>query len=160
MVKNPPANARDRRDSGSITGPGRPPGVESGDRLQYSCLEKFHGQRRLVGYSPWDHKESDTTEWLTVKWIWIVFTGDKEFKHRIWSLYLFVFIISVAQMSLLPSSPFLRWSVKFGSKIHVLLLKALELSLVPGLSPSPCSSYVISLFFKFLTSRIGQCCCC
>ena len=23
---------------------------------------KFHGQRSLVGYSPWDHKESDTTE--------------------------------------------------------------------------------------------------
>ena len=22
---------------------------------------KFHGQRSLVGYSPWDHKESDTT---------------------------------------------------------------------------------------------------
>ena len=21
-----------------------------------------HGQRSLVGYSPWDHKESDTTE--------------------------------------------------------------------------------------------------
>ena len=25
---------------------------------------KFHGQRSLVGYSPWGHKESDTTEWL------------------------------------------------------------------------------------------------
>ena len=25
-------------------------------------LEKFHGQRSLVGYSPWGHKESDTTE--------------------------------------------------------------------------------------------------
>ena len=25
---------------------------------------KFHGQRNLVGYSPWDHKESDTTERL------------------------------------------------------------------------------------------------
>ena len=25
---------------------------------------EFHGQRRLVGYSPWGHKESDTTEWL------------------------------------------------------------------------------------------------
>ena len=25
---------------------------------------KSHGQRSLVGYSPWDHKESDTTEWL------------------------------------------------------------------------------------------------
>ena len=22
----------------------------------------FHGQRRLVGYSPWGHKESDMTE--------------------------------------------------------------------------------------------------
>ena len=25
-------------------------------------LEKFHGQRSLVGYSPWDHRESDMTE--------------------------------------------------------------------------------------------------
>ena len=23
---------------------------------------EFHGQRSLLGYSPWDHKESDTTE--------------------------------------------------------------------------------------------------
>ena len=23
---------------------------------------KFHGQRSLVGYSPWGHKKSDTTE--------------------------------------------------------------------------------------------------
>ena len=26
---------------------------------------EFHGQRRLVGYSSWGHKESDTSEWLT-----------------------------------------------------------------------------------------------
>ena len=25
-------------------------------------LGKFHGQRSLVGYSPWGHKESDSTE--------------------------------------------------------------------------------------------------
>ena len=25
-----------------------------------------HGQRSLVGYSPWGHQESDTTEWLTL----------------------------------------------------------------------------------------------
>ena len=25
---------------------------------------KFHGQRSRVDYSPWDHKESDTTEQL------------------------------------------------------------------------------------------------
>ena len=26
---------------------------------------EFHGQRSLVGYSPWGHKESETTEQLT-----------------------------------------------------------------------------------------------
>ena len=33
--------------------------------LQYSCLENPHGQRCLAGYSPWDYKESDMTEWLS-----------------------------------------------------------------------------------------------
>ena len=28
------------------------------------------GQRSLVGYSPWSHKESDTTEWLSTFCIW------------------------------------------------------------------------------------------
>ena len=27
---------------------------------------EFGGQRSLAGYSPWDHKETDTTEWLIV----------------------------------------------------------------------------------------------
>jgi len=27
---------------------------------------EFHGQRRLAGYSPWDRKESDWTELLTL----------------------------------------------------------------------------------------------
>ena len=27
---------------------------------------EFHGQRRLVGYSPWGNKESDMTEQLTL----------------------------------------------------------------------------------------------
>ena len=35
---------------------------ETGSPLQYSCLENSHGQRSLVGYSPWGHKELDTTE--------------------------------------------------------------------------------------------------
>ena len=30
--------------------------------LQYPCLENPHGQRNLVGYSPWGLKVSDTTE--------------------------------------------------------------------------------------------------
>ena len=41
---------------GSIPGLGRSPGGQQGNLLQYSCLENPHGQRSLVGYSPWDHK--------------------------------------------------------------------------------------------------------
>ena len=37
-------------------------GVGHGNPLQYSCLENPHGQRSLASYSPWGHKESDTTE--------------------------------------------------------------------------------------------------
>ena len=39
MVKNPPANAGDVRDVGSIPGSGRSPGGGHGNPLQYSCLE-------------------------------------------------------------------------------------------------------------------------
>ena len=28
--------------------------------------EEFHGQRSLIGYSPWGHKESDMPEHLTL----------------------------------------------------------------------------------------------
>ena len=35
------------------------------NQLQYSSLENPHGQRSLVGYSPWGCKESDMTEWLS-----------------------------------------------------------------------------------------------
>ena len=37
--KNPPANAGDIRDVGSIPGLGRSPGGGQGNPLQYSCLE-------------------------------------------------------------------------------------------------------------------------
>ena len=52
-------------DLGSIAGLGRSPGGGHGNPLQYSCLENPHGQRSLVGYSPWGHKESDMTESLS-----------------------------------------------------------------------------------------------
>ena len=39
MVKNPPANAADLRDSGLIPGWGRSPGEGNDNPLQYSCLE-------------------------------------------------------------------------------------------------------------------------
>ena len=37
-IKNPPANAGDKRDPSSIPGLGRSPGGENGNPLQYSCL--------------------------------------------------------------------------------------------------------------------------
>ena len=40
MVKNPPDNAGDERDMGSIPGSGRSPGDGNGNPLQYSCLGK------------------------------------------------------------------------------------------------------------------------
>ena len=54
VVKNLPANTG---DEGPIPGSGRSPGEGNGNPLQYFCLEKFHEQKILVGYSPWDCKK-------------------------------------------------------------------------------------------------------
>ena len=32
---------------------------------------EFYGQRSLVGYSPWGHKELDMTERLTLSFTWL-----------------------------------------------------------------------------------------
>ena len=39
MIKNPPANAGNIRDTGLIPGLGRSPGGGHGNPFQYSCLE-------------------------------------------------------------------------------------------------------------------------
>ena len=52
-------------DLGCIPELGRSLEGGRGNPLQYSCLEKPHGQTSLAGYSPWGCKESDTTEQLT-----------------------------------------------------------------------------------------------
>ena len=62
MVKNLPADVGDRRDADWIPGSGRSPGGGHGNPLQYYCLDNPQGQRNLVGFSPWGHKELDTTE--------------------------------------------------------------------------------------------------
>ena len=53
IVKNPSAMCE---NLGSIAGLGRSPGGGYGYLLQYSCLENPHGQKSLVGYSPWGGK--------------------------------------------------------------------------------------------------------
>ena len=61
MVKNPPANAGDARDLGSIPGLGKSPGEENGNPLQYSCLGNpmDRGAWRLTIHGV--SKESDMT---------------------------------------------------------------------------------------------------
>ena len=67
MVKNPPADARDERDSGSIPGSGRSPGVGNGKPLQYSCLENFNDRGAWWAAVHGVTKESDTTERTQIK---------------------------------------------------------------------------------------------
>ena len=55
VVKNTPANAGDLRGAGSISGSGRSPGGGNGNPLQ-----RIHGQRSLVGYSPRGCTESQS----------------------------------------------------------------------------------------------------
>ena len=40
--------------------------LKEGMATHYSCLENSHEQSSLVGHSPWSHKESDTTEQLSL----------------------------------------------------------------------------------------------
>ena len=61
VAQNLSVNAGDARDMGSILELGRSPGVGNSRLLQDSCLE-FHGQRSLVGCSPWGCKELNITE--------------------------------------------------------------------------------------------------
>ena len=57
--KEPTCQSGDVTDVGSIPGSGRFP--RGGNGNPFFLPEESHGHRSLVGYSPWGHKESDTT---------------------------------------------------------------------------------------------------
>ena len=65
VSKESACNTRDIKDMASIPGSGRSPGEGSGNPAPVFLPGESHGQRSLAGYSPWGHKELDTTEWLT-----------------------------------------------------------------------------------------------
>ena len=56
------ASACNAGDPGSIPGLGKSLGEGNGNPLQYSCLENPMDIGAWQAYSPWGHKESDTTE--------------------------------------------------------------------------------------------------
>ena len=78
VVKNPPATARDVRDTGSISESGRLPGEEHGNPLGYSFLENpmergAHGLQS-VGLQRVRHDWSDVepTFWSLLSWcLWL-----------------------------------------------------------------------------------------
>ena len=61
-VKNLPES---ERDLGSIPGVGKIPQKRAWQPSPVFLPGEFHGQRSLVGYSPWCCKESDTTDRLS-----------------------------------------------------------------------------------------------
>ena len=62
MVKNLPANAGEARDVSSVSSLGRFPWRRKWQPTPVLLPGKFHGHRRLAGYSPWSLKDSDMTE--------------------------------------------------------------------------------------------------
>ena len=65
-------SACDAGDLGSIPGSGIP-GEGNGYPTPVFLTEEPHGQRSLVGYTLWTHKELDTTEQLTLSLFHSVF---------------------------------------------------------------------------------------
>ena len=76
VVKSLYTNAGDVRNTGSVPELGRFPWRRAWQPTTHSVLlpGEFHGQRSLVGYSPWGPKESDTTEWLTLSLAFMAMT--------------------------------------------------------------------------------------
>ena len=66
VVKNPPANAGEARDTGSISGSGRSPAVGNGNSLLYSCLKNSMDRGAWRATVHGGHKESDTSERLSM----------------------------------------------------------------------------------------------
>ena len=62
MVKNLPVNAGDLRYLNSVPGLGRSPGEGHGNLLLVFLSGDSHGERNLVGYTPWGSKELDMSE--------------------------------------------------------------------------------------------------
>jgi len=60
VVKNLHAKAGDTGDVSLIPGSGRSSKSGKCQPAPVFLPGKYHGQRSLVGYSPWGHKESNT----------------------------------------------------------------------------------------------------
>ena len=83
VVKNPPANAGDTRDTHSVPGLGRYPGGGNGNPLQYSCLEKF------MAWGAWWAIVHGATESRTRLSSW----AHTNIQSQIWSLWIIILVL-------------------------------------------------------------------
>ena len=67
LVKNLLANTGNPREVGSRPRPGRSPGEGNWQPTPVLLPGKFHGQRSLIGYSPWGRKESGVLSTCTLQ---------------------------------------------------------------------------------------------
>ena len=65
VVKHPPAIARDAEDRFDLW-VGKMPWKRKWHPTSVFLPGKLNGQKSLLGYSPWGHKEPDTTKQLSV----------------------------------------------------------------------------------------------
>ena len=67
VVRNPPANAGDAEDMGLIPGLERSPGVENGNPLQYSCMNRGTWWATVHGVTKdWAHTHTHTHIYMYV----------------------------------------------------------------------------------------------
>ena len=103
-----------------VRSPGREdsPGEGNGNLLQYSCLENSMDGRSLVDYSPWVHKESDTTEQLHFTKM-VSNTIGVEYKIVYNQVSNICIICPYSYLNMSVHSSFPGNSVKFGSNSKV-----------------------------------------
>ena len=74
VVKNPPANAGDIKDVGSIPGWEDPLEGRAWQPTSVFLPGEFYVQRSLAGYSPWSRKESEKTELVSILGLLFILT--------------------------------------------------------------------------------------
>ena len=80
---------------------GKIPGVGNGHPLQYSWLEKLHGQRSLMGCSvAWGCKESDTTEHACTHAYTCVRASTHTHTHELLSVWLLLLLSRLSRVRL------------------------------------------------------------
>ena len=95
MVKNPPANAGDIRNAGSVPGLGKSPGGGHGNSLQYFCLEN------PMDRGPWRAIVHGVAKsWTRLSNQHSHFQNYGEFKVLLWVLVLYINLIRVQPKTL------------------------------------------------------------